>query len=185
MKLLIRVIVVLAFAAVARDYWLGRSGKGAGSGRVADLAYTDTRGNSHASLSSSSKPAVVVLWVTPCPYCARALNVLDSLRRAYPEENLDVVGFYLNQAEAVTVDQIARQEGHSISVAQGQPTGDFVQALTSSLAFRAPGRDIYVIGKDGRYEAVDSSDLGVLDSHLYEQVRAILREKHGVKERAG
>lgn len=185
MKLLVRVVVVLALAAAARDFWAGHFKNGAGGGRVADLAYTDTQGNSHASLASSSKPSVVVLWVTPCPYCARALNVLDSLRRAYPEENLDVVGFYLNRADSATVEQIARQEGHSIAVAQGQPTGDFVQALTGSLAFRAPGRDIYVIGKDGRYEAVDSSDLAVPDDKIYEQVRAILRDKHGVKERAG
>ena len=184
MKLLFRVVLVLAIAAAARDYWRGHSRGGAGGGRVADLAYTDTRGGFHTSLSASGKPAVVVLWVTPCPYCARALNVLDSLRRIYPEENLDVVGFYLNKADDASVDQIAAQEGHAISMAQGQPTGDFVHALTASLAFRAPGRDIYVIGKDGHYEAVDSSDLSVSDSSIYEQVRAILRAER-VKERAG
>jgi glutaredoxin len=126
----------------------------------------------------------VVLWVTQCPYCKRALNVLDILRRDYPQENLDVVGFYLNRATDASVDQISSQEGHAITMAQGQPTGNFVQALTGSLAFRAPGRDIYVIGKDGNYEAVDSSDLDVPDSQISERVRAIL-DKQGVKARAG
>lgn len=182
MKLLFRVVLVIAAAAAARAYWQGRSG--AGGGLAPGLAYKDTQGSFH-SLIAPDKPAVVVLWVTPCPYCARALNVLDSLRRAYPEENLDVVGLYLNQADAASVDRIARQEGHSITMAQGQPTGEFVQALTAGLGFRAPGRDIYVIGRDGRYVTVDSSDMSVSDARIYEQVRAILRDKHGVKERAG
>ncbi|HEX4049182.1 MAG TPA: redoxin family protein [Elusimicrobiota bacterium] len=184
MRLLFRVVLVLAFAAAARDLWFSRSASAAGGGRAPDLAYTDTQGGFH-SLSAPGKPTVAVLWVTPCPYCARALNVLDSLRRDYAEKDLDVVGFYLNQADDASVDQIARQEGHSITMARGQPTGDFVQALTAGLAFRAPGRDIYVIGKDGRYEAVDSSDLNVADDVISQRVREILRDKHGVKERAG
>jgi hypothetical protein len=188
MRLLFRVVLVLAIAFATRDQWLGRlgmTGKGAGSGRAPDLAYTDTHGGFHNSLSAAGKPAVVVLWVTPCPYCARALNVLDGLRRQYPEEDLDVVGFYLNRADSATVEQIGRGEGHAIMMAQGQPTGDFVQALTNTLAFRGPGRDIYVIGKDGTYEAVDSSDLHVADYLISTRVRAILRGKHGLKERAG
>jgi thiol-disulfide isomerase/thioredoxin len=189
MRALSKIVIVLALAAAARDLYRGHFGKsghiGPGkSGRVADLAYTDTQGGSH-SLASPAKPAVVVLWVTPCPYCRRALNVLDTVRRAYPEENLDVVGFYLNRAAPAAVDQIAGSEGHSIMMAQGQPTPEFVQSLTSSLALRAPGRDIYVIGMDGQYQSVDSSDLNVPDDQIYQRVRAILRDKHGVKERAG
>jgi hypothetical protein len=42
-----------------------------------------------------------------------------------------------------------------------------------------------VIGKDGQYEAVDSSDLGVPDFQIAQRVRAILHDKHGLKERAG
>jgi thiol-disulfide isomerase/thioredoxin len=173
MKFLFRVLIIVALAAAARDVWRKHSG----------LAYKDTKGAAH-SLTSPDKPAVVVLWVTPCPYCARALNVLDGLRREYPEEKLDVVGLYLNRAEASAVDEIAGQEGHSITMAQGQPSHEFVEAMTARLGFRAPGRDIYVIGKNGSYEAVDSSDLNVPDDEIAQRVRAILRDKHGVKPRA-
>ena len=179
-----RVVLVVALAYAARDFWQHRAG-GATAGRAPDLAYTDTKGGFHPSLAAAGKPALVVLWVTPCPYCAKALDVLDGLRRQYPEEDLDVVGFYLNTAEKSAVDQIASAEGHSIMMAQGQPTGPFVEALTASLGFRAPGRDIYIIGKDGKYETVDTSDLKVPNYQIAERVRAILREKHGLKERAG
>jgi hypothetical protein len=174
MKLLFRVVILLALAAAARDVWRKHSG----------LAYKDTQGRPH-SISAPDKPAVLVLWITPCPYCSRSLNVLDALRRDYPEKELDVVGLYLNRADDAAVDQFARQEGHSITVAQGQPSQDFVRTMTARLAFRAPGRDIYVIGKNGDYEAVDASDLGVADGAISERVRSILREKHGLRGRAG
>ncbi|HXT00832.1 MAG TPA: redoxin family protein [Elusimicrobiota bacterium] len=173
MRSLFQVLMIVALAAGARDVWQRHGG----------LAYKDTKGVAH-SLTSPDKPAVVVLWVTPCPYCARALNVLDGLRREYPKAKLDVVGLYLNTADAATVDQIAGQEGHSITMAQGQPTHEFVEAMTAHLSFRAPGRDIYVIGKNGKYQAVDSSDLNVPDDEIAQRVRAILADKHGVKPRA-
>ncbi len=178
---------MLFFAAVAWtwNYWQGRSGTDVRLGKAPDLAYTDTRGGFHNSLAAAGKPALVVLWVTPCPYCTRAMNVLDRLRKRYPEEDLDIVGFYLNPADSASVESTARGEGHSIMVAQGQPTGPFVQALTNGMGFRGPGRDIYVIGKDGKYEAVDSSDLAVADYVITEKLRAILRDRHGLKERDG
>lgn len=179
-----KLVLVFAVAYAARGYWLEHAGNASGGGRAPDLSYTDTKGGAHPSLAAPGKPVLVVLWVTPCPYCARALNVLDVLRWQYPEEDVDMVGFYLNRADPAEIDQIAGQEGHSVTMAQGQPTGDFVQALTNTLSFRAPGRDIYVIGKDGRYQAVDSSDLNVPDDQIADRVRAIL-DKDGLKARPG
>jgi hypothetical protein len=181
MKPLILVAFVLASAYSARDYFRTRAAV-TGSARAPGLAYADTRGEYH-SLSAPAKPAVFVLWVTPCPYCARALGILDSLRRDYSPDELDVVGLYLNRADDGEVDRIAGAEGHSITMARGQPTGEFVQSLTSGLNFRAPGRDIYVLGKDGRYQTVDAGDLKTPNSLVYGRVRAILRDKHGLKDR--
>jgi glutaredoxin len=183
MKNLIRIVVLLALASAGRDLYR-RSFAGAGSGHAPPLSYVDTQGGSR-SLSAPTKPTVLVLWVTPCPYCHRALKVLDSLRGAYSLDDLDVVGLYLNRADDASVDRIAGQDGHLITMAQGQPTGEFVQSLTQGLAFRAPGRDIYVIGKDGRYQAVDASDLRTPDDKILGEVRAILRNKHGLQDRSG
>ena len=147
------------------------------------LAYTDTSGVSRA-LNADPKPAVVVLWVTPCSYCTRSMNVLDQIRRLYPEKDLDVVGFYLNRTSDADIDSIAAREGHSFTMAQGQPTGEFVRDLTAGFGFRGTGRDIYVVGRDGRYVAVDASDLSRPDNDILQQVRSLLINKHHLKERA-
>ena len=147
------------------------------------LAYTDTKGATRA-LNASTKPAVVVLWVTPCSYCTRAMNVLDTVRRLYPESDLDVVGFYLNPVSDAELDRMAAAEGRTFTMAQGQPTAPFVEQLLSGLDFRGTGRDIYVIGPDGHYKAVDSSDLSKPDYAVLQQVRSLLINKHRLKERA-
>jgi hypothetical protein len=181
MKQLVYVIFLAAVAYSARDFLKTRAVAN-GTAQAPGLAYADTTGAYH-SLSAPDKPAVFVLWVTPCPYCKRSLNVLDSLRNDYKPEDLDVVGLYLNSADNAGVDSIARGEGHSITMARGQPTGEFVQSLTRGLNFRAPGRDIYILGKNGQYQTVDASDLSTPDSLIYGRVRAILRDKHGLKDR--
>jgi hypothetical protein len=173
MKNFMRVALVLALAAWARSWWT--------SSHLSPISYTDTRGVSRRL--GSGKPAVVVLWVTPCAYCARDLNVLDEVRRLYPEEDLDVVGFYLNRAADSEIDAIASREGHSVTMAQGQPSGEFVQTLTKSLNFRGTGRDIYVVRGDGRYDAVDARDLSAPLPALRDKVRSLLLNDLRLKER--
>jgi hypothetical protein len=173
MKNLLRVVFLIAVVAAARPLWTSR--------RAPALAYTDTQGA--ARRLGGGKPAVVVLWVTPCAYCKRSLIVLDEMRRLYPEQDLDVVGFYLNRADDASIDRIARDEGHSITMAQGQPSGEFVQSLTKGFNFRGTGRDIYVVGADGRYDAVDASDLKAPLPVLRDEVRSLLLNKLHLKER--
>ena len=152
--------------------------------RAPALPYVDTQGVSR-SLVPPMKPVVVVLWVTPCSYCTRALNVLDNVRRLYPESDLDVVGFYINEADDATVERLAQEEGHRITLARGQPSGQYVQALLKGFDFRGTGRDIYVVGADGRYEAVDASDLSTPNYEILQRVRVLLLNKHHLKERSG
>ena len=177
--------LVLA-AGIAAAAFLQNKGGGFpfGARTAPALAYTDTRGGSH-TLASPSKPVVVVLWVAPCAYCDRALSVLDRVRGLYREEDLDIVGFYLNQADSAAIDRIASDEGHRILMAQGQPTGEYARALTSGFQFRGPGRDIYVVGPDGRYTAVDTSDLATPNFDILQKVRSLMLNKYGLKERAG
>jgi glutaredoxin len=175
---------VLAIAAgiACAALWHGGPRRGAGEGTAPALPYSDTKGGTH-SLAQPAKPAVVVLWVTPCSYCTRAMNVLDRLRALYPEEDLDVVGFYLNAAEDADVERMAAAERHRFTMARGQPTGPYVEVLTKGFNFRGTGRDIYVVGKDGRYVAVDSSDLSTPDYAILQKLRVLLINSHGLKER--
>ncbi len=173
MRLALKIVLVLAVLAMIKPYLI--------SPRTAPIAYTDTGGV--ARRLGAGKPAVVVLWVTPCAYCARSLSVLDEIRRLYPEQNLDVVGFYLNKADDKSIDDITRNEGHQITMAQGQPTGPFVENLLKSLDFRGTGRDIYVVRADGRYDAVDASDLREPLGRIRDRVRSLLLNKLGLKER--
>lgn len=126
-----------------------------------ELAYRDTKGGLHA-FGPGAKPSVVVFWVSPCPYCERALTVLDDLRWRFPEDRLDVVGIYLNPASDAEVDEIGKREGRRITLAGAQHSGslDLVRALDSGFGFGAPGREIYVVDAQGKMRAIDSSDLG-------------------------
>jgi hypothetical protein len=169
---------------IAAGMWTHGGKKWLLGSKAPALAFVDTRGRGH-SFAAPDKPAVVVLWVSPCEYAARDLGVLDRLRALYAEEDLDVIGLYLNRTDDGEIDHIASVEGHRITMARGQPTGEFVQELTAGLEFRGTGRDIYVIGRDGRFVAVDASDLSTPDDALLEKVRSLLRRKHGLKERDG
>lgn len=80
-------------------------------------------------------------------------------------------------------DGVARNEGHQITMAQGQPNGPFVENLLKSLDFRGTGRDIYVVRADGRYDAVDASDLREPRGQIRDRVRSLLLNKLGLKER--
>jgi hypothetical protein len=155
---------------------------GFGDKTVPALSYTDTKGVSRA-LNASGKPTLVVLWVTPCSYCTRSMNVLDTVRRLYPESDLDIVGFYLNTTSDADLDRMAASEGRTFTMARGQPTGEFVQQLLGGLDFHGTGRDIYVIGPDGHYTTVDASDLSKPDYGVLQQVRSLLINKHHLKER--
>ena len=123
----------------------------------------------------------MLLWVEPCAYCDRAFQVLDQVRPLYDEKDLDIVAFYLNPAEDA---QVAAMAGaHAVSAARGQPTGEFLEKLLDGLAFRGTGRDLYVIGTDGRYKTVDSSDLKVPAAAAAAKLRELLKTEFKLKPR--
>jgi len=178
------VVALLAAVIAGAAIWQGRSGRrGGAEGTAPALPYVDTKGVPH-SLAAPAKPAVVVLWVTPCSYCRRAMNVMDRVRGLYSEDDLDVVGFYLNESDDAGIDSIASVEGHRFTMARGQPTWQYTDVLLKGFDFRGTGRDIYVLGRDGRYTAVDSSDFSVPDYAILQKIRILLTTKHGLKERA-
>lgn len=173
------VVLLLAGAAAL---WFGRPAGGFFHKNVAPaLAFTDASGKPR-SLHAPERPTVVLLWVEPCAYCERAFQVLDQVRPLYNEKDLDIVAFYLNPAEDAQVAAMAGS--HSVSAARGQPTGDFLTALLDGLAFRGTGRDLYVIGTDGRYETVDSSDLSVPAAVTAGKLRELLKTGFKLKERS-
>lgn len=173
-----------AFVALGLAAAMLWSSHGKKSGRAPALSYADTKGHLH-SFANPERPAVVVLWVTPCSYCTRALGVLDRVRSLYPEEDLDVVGIYLNPADDAEVDRIAEMEGHRVTMARGQPSGPFLETLLDGFGFRGTGRDVFVVGRDGRFVAVDASDVQAPSLALLQRVRTVLINDLHLKERAG
>lgn len=151
------------------------------SGEAPAVVYKDTRGHAHA-LNAPERPTVVMLWVSPCAYCDRAFKVLQDLRRLYPEDKLSIVALYLNPATDQQIEQMGAAEGGGIDLAQGQPDGPTLEKLLDGLSFRGTGRDIYVIGVDGRYTKVDSSDLRAPRSETLDAVRRVLRDAHRLAE---
>lgn len=175
-------VVLLAIALSVFQLWRHGQPK---TGAAPALAFTDTHGK-YRTLSAPDRPTAVVLWVSPCAYCDRSLGVLDEIRRLYKPEDLDVVGFYLNPVRDDELDQLAVREKHAtLTMARGQPTPDFVEKLTDGFGFRGTGRDIYIVGRDGRYIAVDASDLSAPTYGILQQVRGLLINRFGLKERAG
>lgn len=153
------------------------------SPKAPPLPYVDTEGRS-GMLAAPAKPTLVVLWIDNCAYCERSMKVLDRVRRLYAESDVDIVGFYLNNAENAAIERMARGRGHMFPVAKGQSSGDYVSALTDGFGFRGTGRQIFVVGKNGRYDEVDASDLRAPDYDVLQRVRSILLNKYRLKERA-
>ena len=127
------------------------------------------------------KPALLVFWISGCPYCERSLTVLDGMRRRYPKDKLDVVAVFVNIAGTDAVEADARRNGHSIAVAAAAPTGS--RALVATLdeygfQFGRPGRAIYVVDATGLYRKVDTSDLRVANRKIEGEVIALL-DKQG------
>ena len=148
------------------------------------LSYKDTQGAVHR-IPEPGKTAVLVFWVSPCPYCDRALTVLDHLTTRLPSDKVDVVGIYLNHGTAAEVDAEAQREGHGTLMAPAQPTSDqtLIAALDSGFKFGSPGRAIYVVDSAGSIHSVDSSNLDFPTSGIESQVVDLVANVSGAGSR--
>jgi hypothetical protein len=87
------------------------------------FSFTDVRGQSHSFSGENNKPAVLAFWVDECGYSQNAMLVLNAIRRAYPETQLDVIGFFLNERGESEVITTANKEGYSVTLVAAQPPG--------------------------------------------------------------
>ena len=129
---------------------------------VPEVAFTDVRGQSR-NFSRSTKPAVVGFWIEECGYSQRMMRVLRHVRQRYPGEQLDVIGFELNSMADSQISAVASREGYDMGaiLAGAQNSPGLIQNLQDGFGIRGPGRDVYVIEKNGRLRTVpvvDSSD---------------------------
>jgi thiol-disulfide isomerase/thioredoxin len=152
--------VLLVLAALVGLYWAAHRFT---PQPVPAISFRDTMGAAHG-FGRPCKPALVVFWISGCPFCERALNILDQVRRRYPKESLDIVGIYVNHGTNEAVEAEARAKGHLFDVAASRPDDDntLINRLDEEgFKFGAPGRAIYVIDATGMYRTVDAGDLNV------------------------
>jgi thiol-disulfide isomerase/thioredoxin len=143
--------------------------------RVPDLAYTDVAGQAR-KLRGTGKPAVIGFWIADCPYCERMMAVLNKVRRDYPEEQVDVVGFYLNRTTPQALKELGAGQNYAMTLAQAQPPTELVAALDKGFAIRGVGRDIYLVDKDGGFRTVDVSDLETPFKDIYPRITEFLEQ---------
>ena len=128
---------------------------------VPAVSFTDVQGLNR-SFSRSTKPAVVGFWIQECGYSQRMMRVLRHVRQRYPGEQLDVIAFELNSMPDSQISAIASREGYQMgaTLAGAQNTPGLIQTLQDGFAIRGPGRDVYVIDKNGRLRTVPAVDSG-------------------------
>lgn len=121
------------------------------------VVYADVQGRTR-SLSKPGKPTVVGFWIARCGYCSNMMGVLDSVRRKFPADKVDVVGFFLNDGTDEDIKAFAGEEGHTADLASAYRSRKFRDFLEERFRFEGAGFDIYVIGRDGGFERVSTVD---------------------------
>jgi len=122
------------------------------------ISFTDVDGQSRI-LPTSGRPAIVGFWIKDCRYCARVMAILNRIRQQYPVEKLDVVAFYLNVIDAPELRDIQFRKGYRMVIAEAQPPVELIASLDKAYGIRGPGRDIYVVDKNGRIRVIDAGNL--------------------------
>lgn len=87
------------------------------------FSFTDVTGQTHGFGGETNKPAVVAFWIDECGYSQNAMQVLNTIRRAYPETQLDVIGFFMNKRGESEVITTANKEGYSVTLVAVQSPG--------------------------------------------------------------
>jgi hypothetical protein len=87
------------------------------------FSFTDISGQTYSFANDTRKPAVIAFWIDQCGYSQNAMLVLNAIRRAYPANQLDVAGFFLNERQGDEVAALAREEGYAVALVAAQPRG--------------------------------------------------------------
>ena len=143
------IIVVLAFGA----YKL----KGRFFPRYApSMVLSSSEGEKLAFSPTSMKPTLVTFWITDCPYSSRALKILSNVRASIPKEKLNILGLYLNPADAKQLKTMKNQLKIPFSIATFQDDIDNTQKIFDSFGPLGTGTTIYLVDQKGKIHRVDA-----------------------------
>jgi hypothetical protein len=152
-------LAILVVAGGAYGYMRMKAAEGLRA--PAKLTYTDVEGQAH-TFRSEGTPKVVAFWISNCGYSQNAMWSLNEVRRQYREDEIDVIGFYMNPSTDAQVKTIAKNERYEVNLSTVQnmsvgPTALFGD-LHNTFHMRGVGRDVYVVDKDGRIQAIPAVD---------------------------
>lgn len=136
-----------------------------------DIKYNDINGK--VCHLGKGRPALVGFWTGNCAYSDHALYLLSAVREKYPETQLDVTGFYLNDISSEQLNRLSK--GLRITVAAAQPPVDLVASLAKTFKFDAPGRALYVVNGRGLIRSVDISDVTADNASLLKKIDAVVQ----------
>lgn len=151
--------------------------KQSGAHYAPNMIFADAEGKSHRFVNSD-RPVVVGFWITQCGYSQRVMHVLNYIRKDYPIDKLDVIGFYLNAG--MSDEQIlaaGRAEGYKVNLAPAQRTIDMIRGLHTAFGIRGPGRDLYVVDQKGWISSVKADDTAQSEAEIEFKLRRLLRDK--------
>jgi hypothetical protein len=128
----------------------------------AALTYTDVDGQARTFRHEGTAPTVVAFWISNCGYSQNAMWALNEVRRQYREDEVDVVGFYMNPSLDAQTKTIAKNEKYEVTLATVQNmslgTNALFGEMNDAFHIRGMGRDVYVVDKEGRIHTIPAVD---------------------------
>ena len=146
--------------------------------KVAKIDLSMTDGGTLRLGPRMAKPIVLAFIVENCGYSDRAVTVLNTLRRSFKSEVMQIVGVYLNPADIKTLTEFKSQKTAEFPLAAGQPNLDIIRALHKSFEIGYPGRQIFVIAKTGKIYSIDAGDVKTAD--ILKKTLKTIKKKTGL-----
>ena len=176
---LVKLILVCIAMAYAFQFYRDRSAAGfvgsdVSNAPLASHEFKDVDGNDH-DFAQITRPKLVAFWITQCGYSKRAMWLMDEARKDATSGDLEFVGFYLNRANDGQIKSLARQAGISVPVAAAQQTPELMESLIRKFGFTAPGRDLYLVDRQGVIQRLDVSDRNESNESLQKSVASFVQ----------
>jgi thiol-disulfide isomerase/thioredoxin len=135
---------------------------------VSSVTFQDVLGNERKL--GPGRVAVVGFWISPCGYSDRMLKILKSIRSEYREEDLDVIGFYLNPTSNDTLLKLKPPADYPLIFAAAQQRHDLIAKLHREFHIRGGGSDVYVVDRTGKIHVIDVSNGKRVSADLLKEV---------------
>jgi|GEM_PF-6901329 len=141
--------IFIALALLVCGYYFGR----VKNAKCPSITYTDVAGVQH-DIGGCDKPAIVGFGVADSTPTARAMYLLSEVRKVYPENRVDVVGFYINGITQEELTRLGEETAAPFTIASAQTSPELLAQLISAFKFGEPGRELYIVDRRGHITAV-------------------------------